>query len=74
MAKVGPSVPTHGFRLNPPTIILQDMEDEPGDIRFPQKPEPGVLFNVNNSNNNEEEEEEKKKKKKKKKEKKEKKE
>ncbi|XP_054594727.2 cyclic nucleotide-gated channel rod photoreceptor subunit alpha [Nothobranchius furzeri] len=66
MAKVAPLVLTSRSGLMPPTIVLQDMGEEPGDNRFSQNSGPGVLFNVNNSNNNEEEEEKKKKKKEKK--------
>nr|XP_040036451.1 cGMP-gated cation channel alpha-1 [Gasterosteus aculeatus aculeatus] len=65
MAKVAPSVRTPTSRLTPPTIVLLDMEEDPGD-RTNQKVKPGDLFNVNNSNNNEEEEEKKKRKKEKK--------
>lgn len=34
MAKVVPLIPRHASGLNPPTIVLQDMEEEeePGDI------------------------------------------
>ncbi|XP_034413593.1 cyclic nucleotide-gated channel rod photoreceptor subunit alpha [Cyclopterus lumpus] len=58
-------------KVTPPTIVVQDMEEEPGDrvgvdSLADQRAGPGVLFNVNNSNNNEEEEEKKKKKKEKK--------
>nr|XP_054594727.1 cGMP-gated cation channel alpha-1 [Nothobranchius furzeri]XP_054594728.1 cGMP-gated cation channel alpha-1 [Nothobranchius furzeri] len=66
MAKVAPLVLTSRSGLMPPTIVLLDMGEEPGDNRFSQNSGPGVLFNVNNSNNNEEEEEKKKKKKEKK--------
>ncbi|XP_070711375.1 cyclic nucleotide-gated channel alpha-1 [Pempheris klunzingeri] len=75
MAKVAPSVPSPTSTLTPPTIVLQDMEEEPGDVSDEDRDaqRDGVLFNANNSNNNEEEDE-KKKKKREKKEKKEKKE
>ncbi|XP_037614971.1 LOW QUALITY PROTEIN: cGMP-gated cation channel alpha-1 [Sebastes umbrosus] len=70
MAKVAPSVPSHISRLTPSTIVLHNMEEEPGEgregDRADQRAGPGVLFNVNNSNNNEEEEEKKRKKKEKK--------
>ncbi|KAK2863468.1 hypothetical protein Q5P01_003001 [Channa striata] len=64
MAKVAPLVPPPVSRLTPPTIILQDMEEEPGTVKEQDRAGegPGVLFNVNNSNNNDEEEEKKKKK------------
>ncbi|XP_015257713.1 PREDICTED: cyclic nucleotide-gated channel rod photoreceptor subunit alpha-like [Cyprinodon variegatus] len=72
MAKVAPLIPHHASGLNPPTIVLQDMEEEPGDItdrvRSTQRAGPGALFNVNNSNNNEEEEEKEKQEKKERKE------
>lgn len=32
MAKVGPSVPPPITRLSPPTIVLQDMEEQPGEV------------------------------------------
>ncbi|XP_005815887.1 cyclic nucleotide-gated channel rod photoreceptor subunit alpha-like [Xiphophorus maculatus] len=71
MAKVAPLIPGPSSGLNPPSIVLQDLEEgaEPGDIteglRRSQRAGAGALFNVNNSNNNEEEEEEEKKRKKK---------
>ncbi|XP_078137876.1 cyclic nucleotide-gated channel rod photoreceptor subunit alpha [Centroberyx gerrardi] len=78
VAPSDPSDPSSNPRLAPPTIVLQDMGEEPGEAgegdRLGQRAGAGVLFNVNNSNNNEDEEEEKEKKKKKKQEKKEKKE
>uniref|UniRef100_UPI003AAB260F cyclic nucleotide-gated channel rod photoreceptor subunit alpha n=1 Tax=Centroberyx gerrardi TaxID=166262 RepID=UPI003AAB260F len=78
VAPSDPSDPSSNPRLAPPTIVLQDMGEEPGEAgegdRRGQRAGAGVLFNVNNSNNNEDEEEEKEKKKKKKQEKKEKKE
>ncbi|XP_068164136.1 cyclic nucleotide-gated channel rod photoreceptor subunit alpha [Antennarius striatus] len=64
MAKVTPSV----TMVTPPIIVLQDMEEEPGDAsdRAAQRGGAGVLFNINNSNNNEDEEGKKKDKKEKK--------
>ncbi|XP_023272207.1 LOW QUALITY PROTEIN: cyclic nucleotide-gated channel rod photoreceptor subunit alpha-like [Seriola lalandi dorsalis] len=70
MAKVAPLGPPSTSKLTPPTIVLQDMEEESGDVRegdrAAQRAGAGVLFNVNNSNNNEEETRRRKKKKEKK--------